>query len=744
MTTCHLVAHLQLALLGDVHLGQLDDAGRQLVAVGEVVLLAFHAGVELLVLDDVVVDGLPYEVVGVCVAHPFVRIEIQVVDLFEHLAAELHALAVELGAEIVLDTLRRLVLEDRPEFLHQDGFQSGGVFGELCVQLVELHLFGLFALLVVLVDTAEQLLVDHHAEERRLCLERCVLHVARLVAEDGTQQLLFRTRVALAFRGDLTDEDVARFDVRADADDTVVIEVLGSVLADVRNVGGELLHTAFGFAYLHDVLVHVHRREEVFAHETLRDHDGVLEVVPFPGHEGHLEVATQGQLAVVGRVTFGHDLSLLHLFALHDGGAKRDGHVLVGLAVTRQHVCGHLRIEADELLVFRTLVEHLDLLCVGEDHFAVLLRNDMDTAVAHHLRFESRTYDRGLGVDEGHGLAHHVRTHEGTVGVVVFEERDEAGRDGGDLVRRHVHEVHLLGIHRRIVGLHTRFDALRVEEVALFVDAGRSLRDDEVLLLFGAHVDDILVFHIHLAVLYAAIGRLDEAHVADLRIDAERGDQTDVRTLRGFDGAEAAVVGIVHVADLETCPVARQTARTEGRQTALVRHLGQRVDLVHELRELVRAEERVDDARERLGVDQVDRGEDLVVAHVHPFADGTRHPHETYRELVGELLSDGPYAAVAQVVNVVHVGLGVDERNEVLDNGDHVLFRQHPQLRIDVEFELLVDPETSHLAQVVPFVGEEQLVDHVPRRSLVGRLGVAQLPVYVNHRFLFGVAGVFL
>ena len=46
---------------------ELDDACRQLVAVGEVVLLAFHAGIELLVLDDVVVDGRLHvlEVIGV-------------------------------------------------------------------------------------------------------------------------------------------------------------------------------------------------------------------------------------------------------------------------------------------------------------------------------------------------------------------------------------------------------------------------------------------------------------------------------------------------------------------------------------------------------------------------------------------------------------------------------------------------------------------------------------------------------
>ena len=334
---------------------------------------------------------------------------------------------------------------------------------------------------------------------------------------------------------------------------------------------------------------------------------------------------------------------------------------MVGLAVARQDIGGHFRVEADELFVLRAFVAYLYLLGVGKYHLAVLLGDDMDAAVAHHLRFETRAHDGGFGVDEGHGLAHHVRAHESTVGIVVFEERDEARRNGGYLVRCHVHQIHLLGVHRRIIGLHACLDAVRFEEVTLLVDTGRGLRDDEVLLLFGAHVDDVLVLHVHLAVFHAAVRRLDESHVAYLRIDAKRGDKTDIRAFRSLDGAEASVMRVVYVSYFETCPVARQTARTEGRQTALVRHFGQRVYLVHELRELVRAEERVDDARERLGVDEVYRGEDFVVAHVHPFADGTRHPDEAHRELVGELLSDGPYAAVAQVVDVVHVGFRVDQ-----------------------------------------------------------------------------------
>ncbi len=96
------------------------------------------------------------------------------------------------------------------------------------------------------------------------------------------------------------------------------------------------------------------------------------------------------------------------------------------------------------------------------------------------------------------------------------------------------------------------------------------------------------------------------------------------------------------------------------------------------------------------------------------------------------------------MVDIVDVGLGVDELDQVFDDGDDILARQRARFRIDVQIQFLVDAVTAHVAQVVTLVGEEQLLDHVARRSLIGRLGSAQLPVDINDSFLLGVAGVFL
>ena len=175
-----------------------------------------------------------------------------------------------------------------------------------------------------------------------------------------------------------------------------------------------------------------------------------------------------------------------------------------------------------------------------------------------------------------------------------------------------------------------------------------------------------------------------------------------------------------------------------------MRNFGQRVDLIHELRELRRPEERVDHRRQRLGIDQIDRSEHLVVTYVHALADRTRHAHEAHRELVRQLLAHGADTAVRQVVDIVDVGLRVDQLDQVFDDGDDVLSRQRADSGVDIQIQLLVDAVTAYVAQVVTLVREKQLLDDVACRSLIGRLRSAQLPVNIYDSLLLGVAGVFL
>ena len=84
---------------------------------------------------------------------------------------------------------------------------------------------------------------------------------------------------------------------------------------------------------------------------------------------------------------------------------------------------------------------------------------------------------------------------------------------------------------------------------------------------------------------------------------------------------------------------------------------GQRVGLIHKLTQGAGSEECIDNARDSLGVDKVDRSEYLRVTDVHALADCARHTCEADAKLVVQLLAHGAHTAVAQVVDVVDIGL---------------------------------------------------------------------------------------
>ena len=94
-----------------------------------------------------------------------------------------------------------------------------------------------------------------------------------------------------------------------------------------------------------------------------------------------------------------------------------------------------------------------------------------------------------------------------------------------------------------------------------------------------------------MAAVHAPVRRLQEAVVVGARVHRQRIDQADVRAFRRLDRAHPAVVGRVYVAHLEAGALAGEAARPQSRDAALVGDLGERIVLVHELRQLRGAEE---------------------------------------------------------------------------------------------------------------------------------------------------------
>ena len=358
-----------------------------------------------------------------------------------------------------------------------------------------------------------------------------------------------------------------------------------------------------------------------------------------------MRLRPQSQLAILGGVTLGEDIAGLHTLSLHADGAKVDCRALVGFAELGNTVFLDRTFERYEFLFLGAVVVDTDCGCIHKLNGTLAFGHNLCTAVAGELCLDAGTDDRTLGTHQRNSLAHHVRSHERAVGVVVFKEGNQRCRDGCDLCGRNVHKLHIFRRNNGEIGIPAGFHGL-ADKGTVGIERSVALGDGLALLDFSGEIYHIVVVEIHAGVSHLAVGSLDEAQVVNLGIHAQRTDKTDVRSFGSLDGAQTAIVCIVHVAHLETGTFAGKTAGAKGAHTALVGYFGQRVGLVHELRQSIGAEERVDNARDGLGVNKVESGELFAVADVHSLADSAGHARKTYTELVVELLADSAYAAV--------------------------------------------------------------------------------------------------
>ena len=352
------------------------------------------------------------------------------------------------------------------------------------------------------------------------------------------------------------------------------------------------------------------------------------------------------------------------------------------------HLTGHRLgvVDADHDAVGVDIVHHAA--AAGGHHGAgVHRRHTLDTRA-----------DEGLfGAQRGHRLALHVGAHQRAVGIVVLQEGHERGGHRDDLRRSHVHVLHTLGRDQHRLTLLSRADQL-VHQLAGAIQRGIGLSDDVLALFDGRQVIDLVG---HLAVHDTPVRGLEEAVLVELRKQRQGVDQADVRAFRGLDRAHTAVVRGVDVAHLEAGTFTGQTAWSQGRDAPLVRDLRQRVGLVHELRQLRRAEELLEGRRDRLGVDQVVRHQGFGLGLTQTFLHGLLDTRKTRAVLVFGQLTHAAYAAVAQVVDVVHVAVAIAQVHQDLDDVQDVLVGQRHRTFRRLTSHPGVELHAAHARQVV-------------------------------------------
>ena len=83
--------------------------------------------------------------------------------------------------------------------------------------------------------------IDDRAFDAGRHPQRGIAHFAGLLAEDRPQQFFFRRQLGFALGGNLADQDIARFNLGADANDAALVEIGKRLVADVRNIAGDFL-----------------------------------------------------------------------------------------------------------------------------------------------------------------------------------------------------------------------------------------------------------------------------------------------------------------------------------------------------------------------------------------------------------------------------------------------------------------------------------------------------------------------
>ena len=159
----------------------------------------------------------------------------------------------------------------------------------------------------------------------------------------------------------------------------------------------------------------------------------------------------------------------------------------------------------------------------------------------------------------------------------------------------------------------------------------------------------------------------------------------------------------MNVADFEASAVAVEASGPEGGETTLVRQLGERVDLVHQLRQLAAGEELADRVAEGLRVDELLRGDrvDALVVLVDAGLDRLDDVLETSAALVGEKLADIAHAARTKVIDVVDRAVAGAQLAEQLGGFDDVLRGDRAGIERDVEAQLLVELVAADATKVV-------------------------------------------
>ena len=168
--------------------------------------------------------------------------------------------------------------------------------------------------------------------------------------------------------------------------------------------------------------------------------------------------------------------------------------------------------------------------------------------------------------------------------------------------------------------------------------------------------------------------------------------------------------------------------------------------MIHELAQLVTAEEITDDTAERLGVDQLRRREIILVDLHHALANQTLGAQQSHAALILQQFANRAHAAIAQMVNVVNVAgrIAVTQTHQILGGLDKIFLDEHAHLGIHIATQLLVDLVTANQTQIITAHVKEHPLEQGLGILDVWRIARTQATINLFQRIIRGVGPIAL
>ena len=146
--------------------------------------------------------------------------------------------------------------------------------------------------------------------------------------------------------------------------------------------------------------------------------------------------------------------ALRHALPHLDDGLLVDAGVLVGAFELDELVDVRAHFARKLAFVGRAFHAHDDALGIHRIHHAGALAQHHGAGIAGRHVLHAGAHVGGVGAQQRHGLALHVRSHQRAVGVVVLQERNQAGGHRDELLGADVDVLDLLArLQHEVAGL---------------------------------------------------------------------------------------------------------------------------------------------------------------------------------------------------------------------------------------------------------------------------------------------------